>query len=97
MNVGHGCVKAKRHTVCPSNESPNALSLTCCGKISDAIAGVTGPFEKQYTSPTTKNIAISTTAAALLLLSGKAVVREERMRRARAWREKPTMRRGRRP
>ena len=77
-------MRAIRQIVCPSAEIPNALSRTCCGNISVAIAGAIGPFDQQYVRPTMKNIAISTTAAGLFPLSGNEVVRLERMSNAAA-------------
>ena len=44
-----------------------------------------------------KDIATSTTVAALSLLSGKVVVSDDRTRSAVAWRAKPVRRRARRP
>ena len=89
LKRGHGCPIVMRNTVCPSMEMPNALSRTWVGKISLATIAAIGPLDQQYVSPTMKSIATSTTAAAVLLLSGKAVVREEQTSKASAWIPKP--------
>ena len=56
-----------------------------------------GPFDQQYVRPTMNSIATSTTAAALLLLSGNAVVRDDRMSNAVAWIANPAKRSALRP
>ena len=61
------------------------------------MAGVTGPFDQQYVRPTMKNIAISTTAAALFCLSGKEVVNEDRIKSAADWIANPHIKRLLRP